>query len=150
MWLLRCSWWKKSKLLKNSVPKTIHITSVWSFLDPDWHKILSIIPTLFKGSMFDDVETHWYDQGIKTGFIASLVISYKLVYELTNNSQASALSNRNGNGENLNIFKDWSLKSDAAYIRQAIVSWYSQKGAYDVNTPTSAPQYTQVLQILYI
>ena len=36
--------------------------------------------------MFDDVETHWYDQGIKTGFIASLVISDKLVYELTNNS----------------------------------------------------------------
>ena len=42
------------------------------------------------------------------------------------------------------MFEHWDLKSDEAYMRDAISAWYSEGSKYNADEPSNALRYTQV------
>ena len=57
-------------------------------------------------------------------------------------------SNRENRGENLMLFEHWDLKTDEAYMRDAISSWYSEGSKFSADDPSKALRYTQVGQAI--
>ena len=46
------------------------------------------------------------------------------------------------------MFEHWDLKSDEAYMRDAISAWYSEGSKYNADEPSNALRYSQVRSFL--
>ena len=46
------------------------------------------------------------------------------------------------------MFEHWDLKSDEAYMRDAITAWYSEGSKFDPVQPSNALRYSQVDTLL--
>ncbi|XP_063689847.1 fibrocystin-L-like isoform X2 [Bolinopsis microptera] len=59
--------------------------------------------------------------------------------------KSSSTSNRENRGENLMIFEHWDLKSDEAYMRDAISAWYAEGSNFNPEDPSNTMRYAQML-----